>query len=94
MNCFVTNLGDRSANNKNDKRLKSSIYSCQKNFLEKVDDSSKSLAQILNSLATQALKKCQEGSPNEPFFLELMTFFEYTIDSINYFPSKRFFKQV
>jgi len=76
-----------SNNHLNDKRLKIAIYNCQNNFLEKIDDSSKSLAQVLNSLTVQILAKCQENS-NKILFFELTEFLEYTIGLINYFPSK------
>ena len=77
-----------SNNRLNDKRLKIAIYNCQNNFLEKIDDSSRSLAQVLNSLAVQILARCQENSSNEILFSELSEFLEYTIGYINDFPSK------
>jgi len=90
INCFVNNLEEKAAMNLADKRLKNSIYSCQRNFLEKIDNSSKSLAQVIGSLAAQILKKFQDNESNDMQMTELLLFLQFTIEDIHYFPSQIF----
>jgi len=83
----VNNLDGKLALNLTDRRLKDSIYNCQRNFLDKIDNSSKSLAQVISSLAGQTLKKCQDHEANEIEMTELLLFLQFTLDDIHYFPS-------
>jgi len=86
----VNNLEEKATVRLTDKRLRDMIYSCQRIFLEKIDNSSKSLAQVINSLAAQISKKCQDNEANEIQMTELLLFLQFTIEDIHRFPSQIF----
>lgn len=86
--CFINNLEKKEVVACRDFGLKDSIYSCQKIFLTKINNSSRTLVQLINSMTTQIYQKHQENTSNENQVIELLKFLEFNIDYVNCFPSQ------
>ena len=85
--CFLEILGDQVITNSECAHLKQSIYNCQRSFIHKINNSSKSLTQVINCMVAQILKKAQEPNFNLAQIMEQIEFLNFTIDTIQNFPS-------
>lgn len=87
MICFLETLGEPMITNSECAHLKQSIYNCQRSFIHKINNSSKSLTQVLNCMTAQILKKAQEPNFNLTQIMEQIEFLNFTIDTTQSFPS-------
>lgn len=82
----MNNLRDSYTLGEEGKPLKNAIYNCQRQFIDKIDRSSKNLSQMLNSIAAQTLSAAFKDSKDEHFISAALEFFDFTMDEISSFP--------
>jgi len=82
----LNNLRDHYILGEEGKQLKEAIYACQKQFIEKIDRSSKNLSQMISSIAAQTLAAAFKDSKDEHFISAALEFFDFTLDEISSFP--------
>lgn len=90
---FLNNLRDHYTLGEEGKQLKEAIYNCHKQFIEKIDRSSKNLSQMISSIAAQTLSAAFKDSKDEHFINAALEFFDFTLDEISSFPGQYFIQK-
>lgn len=87
MICFMEILGELNISNSQCAHLKQSIYNCQRSFINKINNSAKSLTQVINCITAQIHKKSQGNHFDLGQIMEQIEFLNFTLDTTQSFPS-------